>query len=301
MTLSIEQLRAAFKQQENEGSRPNNYYPFWNMEEGASAQIRFLPDANAENPLGFLVEKLMHTLNINGETKSVPCLKMYGEECPICKVSSAYYKDDDKNNGKKYWRKKQHIAQVLVVQDPLPPDGDTGETHAGKVRFIALGYQLFNIMKDAFESGELEEVPFSFKGGTDFIIKKTRQGEHASYVIGTKFDRRAYDLSDDQIAHVKEQMIDLRTLLPQHPGVEKVEAMLEASLTGSNYSDNRDSSSSDAKVAESVSSASSSGKGKSTEEQDKEQKPADATPSEFDDEADEILAQIRARAAKKAQ
>ena len=94
--LSLEQLRAAFKKDENQGSRPNNYYPFWDMKVGEQAIVRFLPDADENNPLGFMVEKFTHNLTINGESKSIPCMKNYGEDCPICKVSLSYYKEGDK-------------------------------------------------------------------------------------------------------------------------------------------------------------------------------------------------------------
>jgi len=246
MSLSIEQLRAAFKKDEgqgnNGGNRPNNYYPFWNIKTGEQAVVRFLPDKNSANPLGFMVEKLMHTLTINGENKSVPCLKMYGEECPICKVSAAFYKEGDKANGKKYWRKKQNLVQALIVEDPLPADADTGETHEGKVRFLALGYQLFNVIKEAFEGGELDEVPFAYEGGCNFTIKKTKQGEYDTYALGSKFARRASDLTEDEIAYVEENITDLATLLPKNPGVEKVENMLEAALTGAEYQDSNSGS-----------------------------------------------------------
>lgn len=308
MSLSIDQLRAAFKKNENEGSsRPNNYFPFWNIPENSQATVRFLPDANAENPMGFVVEKHMHTLTINGENKSVPCLKMYGEECPICKVSQAYYKEEDKVNGKKYWRKKQHIAQVLVMEDPLPPDEDSGENHEGKVRFVALGFQLFNIIKDAFESGELDEVPFAYEGGTNFIIKKTKQGEYPSYSL-SKFARKSTDLTDDEIAAVTDQLVDLSTLLPANPGLEKVEAMLEAALTGAEYTEG-DSDSKPARTSKPAKAA----KADADEDDvpfDTDDKPAakaaaveesaDGESGEYDDEADQILAQIRARQAKKA-
>lgn len=293
MTLSIDQLKAAFKQKENEGSgRPNNYYPFWNIPEGNQAIIRFLPDANDDNPMGFMVEKLMHTLLINGEEKKVPCLKMYGEECPICKVSAAYYKAEDKANGKKYWRKKQHIAQALVVEDPLPADDATNETHEGKVRFVALGYQLFNIIKDAFESGELDEVPFAFEGGTNFVIKKTRQGEYPTYSL-SKFARKSTDLDDEEIAAAKDQMIDLSTLLPAHPGLEKVEAMLEAALTGAEFSD--DTSSDDKPAPKETKTESSKPATKSAPVEESK----DDDDGEYGDEADDILAQIRERQKKK--
>jgi len=236
MTITLDQIRANFKASTPQNTnRPNNYYPFWDAPVDTAVEIRFLPDANEENPLGFLVEKLYHVLTINGEEKKVPCLKMYGEECPICKVSQAYYKSKDEDNGKKYYRKKQHIAQALIIDDPLPPDPDTGETHTGKVRYIALGYQLFNIIKDAFESGDFDDVPWDFENGTNFIIKKTQQGKYASYTVGSKFARRSTALSDDQIAVAKSDMVDLSTLLPAQPGRESVEAMLEAALTGSSY------------------------------------------------------------------
>lgn len=290
MSLTLDQLKAAFKKDESTGSRPNNYYPFWNMNEGEQAVVRFLPDADQDNPMGFLVEKLMHQLTINGERKSVPCKKMFNEDCPICKVSSAYYKEEDKTNGKKYWRKKQHIVQALIVEDPLPADSDSGETHEGKVRFLALGYQLFNIVKESFESGELDEIPFAFKGGCDFIIKKTKQGEYATYAVGSKFARKSSDLTEDEIAFVTDNMVELGSLLPPNPELEKVEGMLEAALTGADYVEEGGSENSGLNF-----------KPKAKDDDDtpvasaKETPAADDSEEEFDDEADKILAQIRNR------
>lgn len=235
--LSLDALKAQFKKSDNTnegGSGQNNYYPFWNMEVGEQAIVRFLPDANDENPMGFLVEKLMHTLEINGEKKSVPCLKMYGEECPICKVSAAFYKKDDKENGKKYWRKKQYLAQALIIEDPIPADKETGETHQGKVRYLALGNKLYDSIKDAFESGDLEQIPYLYEEGTNFIIKKRQQGEYADYSRST-FAKHPSDLDETTIEHVESSIIDLSTLLPKNPGMDKVEAMLKAAMTGTEY------------------------------------------------------------------
>jgi hypothetical protein len=294
MSLSIEQLRSSFStSDQNTNSRPNNYYPFWNMPEGSQAVIRFLPDANEDNPMGFLVEKLSHKLTVNGETKTTPCHKMYGEECPICKVSAAYYKDGDEDNGKKYWRKKQHIAQILVVEDPLPADIQTGEKHEGKIRYISLGFQLFNIIKDAFESGELDEVPYAFEGGCNFIIKKTKQGKHDSYTL-SKFARKSSDLTDEEIALAKDQMVDLVTLLPQAPEMSKTEAILEAALTGGSFEVEREET------------TTTNFKSVSKKEDDdvpfdvEETSVTESTSSnddddEYNDEASKILEQIRAR------
>jgi hypothetical protein len=231
---SLEALKAAFQTPESEqrSNLPNNYYPFWLMKNGQKAVVRFLPDRDENNVRGFLVEKVFHNLTINGQKKNVPCLSMYGEDCPICKVSQDYYKLKDETNGKKYWRKKQYIAQVLVVEDPLPADETSGENHEGKVRFVSLGYQLYTIIKDAFASDELEAVPYDFEDGYDFIIKKSEQGNYSTYVVGSKFKGSPRPLSEEELAIVEEGMIELATLLPKNPGDVKVQALLNADLNG---------------------------------------------------------------------
>lgn len=302
MTLTLDQLKNAFKKNDSEGgNRPNNYFPFWDMKNGEQALIRFLPDKNPDNPLGFMKEKLMHTLSINGENKSVPCLKMYNEDCDICKVSSQYYKAEDKANGKKYWRKKQHLAQALILSDPLPPS-DTGETHEGKVRFLALGYQLFNVIKEAFESGDLDSVPCSFEEGYDFVIKKSQQGEYSTYAVGSKFKPKPSSLDEEIIEFCKEHMVDLATLLPANPGSEKVAAMLEASMTGKQYesngadSDNSDDVDDDAEATPSRK-ATPVVKQKTTEAKTEVKTEVNV---DADSEADDILKKIRERRSAKA-
>jgi len=238
--LTLEQLRANIGQDE-QGERvglPNNYFPFWKMKEGERAVIRFLPDKNPENPRGFLAQKVMHVLEINGEKKSVPCLSMYGEDCPICKASQDFYKVEGKEspNGKKYWKKKQHIAQAIVLEDPLPADEKTGETHVGRVRYIALGFQLWQIIQNAFKSSEtLESIPYNFDDGYDFIIQKDKGPKYPTYQLNSKFRARQRALTEDELAIAAEGMSDLAALLPKHPGREKVEEMLHAALTGANY------------------------------------------------------------------
>lgn len=252
---SISDMRAAFGGNEKTGEQTaqfsNNYYPFWNMKPGQRAVIRFLADRNESNPRGFLVEKVSHNLTINGQKKTVPCLSMYGEDCPVCKVSQEYYKAKDDVNGKKYWRKKQYLAQAIVIEDPLPPDATTGETHQGQVRNIALGYQLYNIIKEAFASEDdpLECDPCDVEGGYDFIIKKTQQGEYSTYTMGTKFHSRQRSLTEQELTVAEDGAIDLTTLLPKNPGVEKVQAMLNADLNGDDYSDGQPARSAPTKPA----------------------------------------------------
>lgn len=240
MASKIDKIKEMFKKKENTGSQSNgSFYPFWSMQVGEQAVVRFIPDKNEENPFTFFIERMTHRLEINGEKKTVPCLKMYGEKCPICDVSAAYYKQGDKDNGRKYWREKQYLAQVLVVKDPLPADKETGVNFEGQIKTVALGSKIYDAIKDAFESGDLDEMPCEYYGGTNFIIKKTQNGDYAAY-DRSRFDRKQTDLDDDTIEFIEEARLDLSSLLPTKPEIEKVEAMLEAAISGSDYDDNSD-------------------------------------------------------------
>lgn len=239
--FNLASLKANFEKNDN----PNyvtTFFPFWDMNENESVVVRFLPDLNQSNPMGFLVEKTHHRLILNGQIKTVPCLEMYGEKCPVCKVSKDYYAVGDKENGKNYWRKKQYYTQAIIIKDPLPADKETGEKWDGKVGILPIGFQIYNVIKSAFASSiePMDCVPFDFNGGYDFIITKSGQGKFAGYANGTKFIMKQRALNDAELSVAEEGMIDLSTLLPKNIGIEKVQAMLNAALCGKTYKDEDD-------------------------------------------------------------
>ena len=292
MSSRMDKLKASWAKTETNERRPNNYFPFFLMQNDQSATVRFLPDLNENNPLDFVVEKLMHTLTVNGEDKTIPCLKMYDKnvDCPICKVSAAFYKKEGKGsvNGKKYWRKKQHIAQALVLEDPLPNDKDTGENHEGKVRFLNVGWQLHGVIDAVFKSGELDEVPYDYDEGCNFIIAKSEQGDYSTYSLASRFARKSTSLTDEERAVIEENIVDLSTLLPPKPDLAFVESQLEASLTGASVDDEGNTDSSSAAPAPTTKASAPSTK--------KEDAPAPAATVEEDsDEADDVLAAIQQR------
>jgi hypothetical protein len=145
----------------------------------------------------------------------------------------------DDINGKKYWKKKQNIGQAIIIEDPLPPNPETGETHVGKVRIITLGFQILNVIKEGFADPDLEGHPADVNNGCDFVIKKTEQGKHASYAVGTKFTNKPRPLTDAELLAAEEGMVDLVTLLPKNPGVEVVQALLDAEMNGEEYVENK--------------------------------------------------------------
>jgi hypothetical protein len=73
---SLAEIRARLAAQENRGQNKssgtqsdNAIYPHWNMEEGANATIRFLPDGNPNNEWGFWVERQIIKLPFNACTE----------------------------------------------------------------------------------------------------------------------------------------------------------------------------------------------------------------------------------------
>lgn len=279
-------LKGAFAKNTSSGDNnyQNNYYRFWDMEFDDRAVVRFLPDTNEENPFMFFVEKVTHNLEINGERKTVPCLSMYGKECPICAKSRQFYKEDgdDSVMGKALYKRRQHLAQAVIVEDPIPVKAGE-ETAQGDVRLLAINYTLYSKIKEAIEDGELDEVPCDHEEGTDFVIKKTKKGKWANYE-SSKFERRPRALSDDELSDIEEKVIDLATLLPKEPTLETVTAQLNAFLNGGvDEDEDEDDNPAPAKSAKKKRPA-------PVEDEDEEDEEDDTA-----DDVDDILASIKAR------
>ena len=296
-TRNMKDVAKAWAAQGAGNSKQNNYYAFYSIPDDAQARLRFLPDANPDNSLGFLIEKVSHTLLVNGEKKTIPCLSQYGDACPVCKVSKDYYDAGDKDSGKKYYKSRQYLGQVLVLEDPMVDPKI--ENSAGKVRLVQLGYSLFNIIKATFEAGELDELPCAFEGGTDFIIKKTKKGEYADYTL-SKFSRKSSDLDEDTQAMVTPLLVDLATLLPKKPDLKFVNSLLEAALTGKIHApseDNEDDDIDSFKAMVSKKRTASESDDESFEQSKPKATAPKASSTDEDDEEAEaaaLLAQLRA-------
>jgi hypothetical protein len=221
--MDIQALRAAFAPKEKTNFS-NKYYPFWKMNIGETATIRFLPDADTKNPYGFITENMTHTLYVNGQKKIVPCMEMYGDECPVCAHSRQLYDAKDELNGKRYYRKKEYLAQVLVINSPF--EFDIGEN---PVKIVSLGPKLFKIIQAQFMSGDLDEVPCDLNLGYDFRINKSQQGDYADYTL-SNFARKSTPV-DPEIR----PLLQLSNLSDQRTAAisrEALNALLMADLTG---------------------------------------------------------------------
>lgn len=220
-------LKAAFEKKTSAGGEGNQdwkkFFQFWRMPDDSTAVIRFLPDLDEDTDLGFLVENLQHDLHINGNRKNVPCLQMWGEKCPICDLSRKYYDDKNEQLGKKYYRKKSYIGQCIVIESPIEHD------QSQLVKLIDFGPAIFKQIQAAFQSGDLEEAPYELKGGYNFRIKKTKNGQYASYSTSS-FAPKQTDLDDEIIESLT--LFNLADYRGKRPELATIEALLVADQTG---------------------------------------------------------------------
>lgn len=231
---SLADLAAAFTSKTNEGGGNATwklFFAFWKAPVDSVSTVRFLPDADDENPMGFLVENLTHELNINGKREKVACLKMYGEACPICELSSRFYDknsaDHNEELGKLFYRKKSYIGQVLVLETPVEHDA------AQLVKLIEFGPQVFKQISAAFSSGDLDAAPYELKGGYNFRFRKTQTGSGQNSYTTSNFAPKQTDVADDLIESITLfTLSDYRTAKTDRGALE---AMLIAAQTGEAY------------------------------------------------------------------
>ena len=250
---SLAEIRAKLKEQEantggNRGPQgPNPIYPFWNIKEGESATMRFLPDSDQDNTF-FWKERLMIKLpfsGVKGDTSSrpvqvqVPCMEMYGDSCGILAEVRGWFKDPSlEDMGRKYWKKRSYIFQGFVTDNPLADD----QAPENPVRRFIIGPQIFQIIKQALMDPDMEELPTDYTAGVDFRLNKTSKGGYADY--GTSnWARRERPLSDAEMNAVNTHgLFNLSDFLPKKPGeieVKIMQEMFEASVDGEAYDPDR--------------------------------------------------------------
>jgi hypothetical protein len=244
---SLAEIRARLQAADAKGGQStggdNSIYPHWNMEEGHSAVIRFLPDGNTKNTF-FWQERAMIRLpfaGIKGEADSkqvmvqAPCVEMWGDACPILTEVRTWFKDKSlEDMGRKYWKKRSYIFQGFVRENPISDD----KSPENPIRRFIIGPQIFTIIKSALMDPELEELPTDLMRGLDFRIAKTSKGGYADYST-SKWARKESALTADEQAAVESPgLFDLSTFLPKRPTdveLKVIKEMFEASVDGQAY------------------------------------------------------------------
>jgi len=249
MATSLAEIRAKLQAQDTRsaggGRSPgdNAIYPHWNISEGSSTRIRFLPDGNSNNDF-FWAERLMIRLpfaGVKGQADSkpvivqVPCVEMYKEACPILAEVRGWFKDASlEDMGRKYWKKKSYLFQGFVRENALADD----KTPDNPIRRLVISPQIFNLIKSALMDPELENLPTDTTAGLDFTVTKTSKGGYADYST-SKWSRRESALTaDEQAAIDTHGLFNLSDFLPKQPGeveLKVIKEMFEASVDGEAY------------------------------------------------------------------
>ena len=249
MATTLAEIRAKLQATENRGAGnqqsggDNAIYPHWNIAEGSTARLRFLPDGNTKNSF-FWAERAMIRLpfaGIKGQSDSkpvvvqVPCMEMYGEACPILAEVRPWFKDPSlEEMGRKYWKKKSYVFQGFVRENALSDD----KTPTNPIRRFTISPQIFNIIKAALMDPEMEELPTDFGRGLDFQIVKTSKGGYADYST-SKWSRKESALTAEEQAAIDEHgLFNLSDFLPKKPSdveLKVLKEMFEASVDGQAY------------------------------------------------------------------
>lgn len=231
-------------QQNQEKSQSDNaIYPFWNMQDGSSAVVRFLPDADTSNSY-FWVERSVIKLpfpGVRGQNESkqvvvqVPCMEMYGENCPILAEVRTWYKDESlKEVANKYWKKRSYLFQGFVRTNPLSED----KTPENPIRRFVITPQIFTLIKNSLMDPEIEEMPTDYLRGLDFKISKSKKGDYADYSTSS-WARKESALTEAEHAALEVHgLFNLREFLPKKPSESEariIREMFDASVDGQLY------------------------------------------------------------------
>jgi len=247
---TLAEIRAKLQAQENRSQQNQEksqsdgaVYPFWNMAEGSSATVRFLPDGDKTNSF-FWVERSLIKLpfagvkgqNENKEvTVQVPCMEMYGDNCPILSEVRTWYKDESlKETANKYWKKRTYLFQGFVRSNPMSDD----KTPENPIRRFIVSPQLIPVIKAGLMDPEIEEIPTDYLRGLDFYIKKARKGEYADYSTSNWARKESALTEVEQAAIEAHGLSGLREFLPKKPSEAEariIREMFEASIDGRPY------------------------------------------------------------------
>ena len=250
---TLAEIRARLQATENRagnagGAKGDNViYPHWNIAEGTSAKVRFLPDADTKNTF-FWIERAMIKLpfaGIKGQSDSkpvvvqVPCVEMWGDACPVLAEVRGWFKDPKlEEMGRKYWKKKSYLFQGFVHDNPMSDD----KTPENPIRRFIISPQIFNLIKAALMDPDLENLPTDYQAGLDFTVTKTSKGGYSDYNT-SKWARKETALTSDEAEAIEKfGLYNLADFLPKRPGeveIKVIKEMFEASVDGEPYDPDR--------------------------------------------------------------
>jgi hypothetical protein len=246
-TLAEIRARLAEQAQKSSGTKQgggdNSIYAHWNIQEGTSASLRFLPDADETNTF-FWRERQMIKIPFAGvagqdENKKVyvqvPCVEMWGDTCPVHATIRPWFKDPNMEAlGRTYWKKRSYVFQGFVVSSPMEEDS----VPENPIRRFVISPQIFTLIKQALMDPDMENIPTDYQSGTDFRLNKTQKGGYADYST-SGWARKERGLNETELQAIATHgLFNLNDFMPKKPGIDEQRAifeMFEASVEGKLY------------------------------------------------------------------
>lgn len=248
---TLAEIRAKLLEQSNKqdgkskssGGSDNAIFPHWNISDGSTATVRFLPDGDETNTF-FWVERQMINIEFSGikggdehkpVTVKVPCMEMWNETCPVHTEIRPWFKDSNLEDlARKYWKKRSYIFQGFVLDN----GGLDEEAPENPIRRFVISPQIYKVISAALMDPDFPELPTDYEAGTDFKIAKTKNGQYATYTT-SNWARRERSLNEEERAAIEAHgLYNLSDFMPKKPGAEELNAiseMFEASVDGQLY------------------------------------------------------------------
>lgn len=252
---SLDDIRKKLMEQESKRSgksnkkfenSDNSTFPFWNVADGDESVLRFLPDKDPNNTF-FWAEREMINIPFSGMigaededkpvTVTVPCVEMWGKQCPIHQEIRPWYKQNDKELEKLasvYWKKRSYILQGFVRKTKLAEDN----VPENPIRKFWLKPQVFNMIKAILLDQEVTSSPTDKESGFDFRIVKGKKGNFADYST-SQWSRNSSPLTQEERNAIDHYgLFNLADYLPKEPTEEETAVifdMFNVSLEGGKY------------------------------------------------------------------
>jgi len=185
---------------------------FWTLTKDAAfvgeAIIRFLPQKDIDlSPVALYYK---HGFRENGKWFWENCPFTLGNDCPVCDYVQPFWDEGSEASKKKagkYSRKKNHIANILVIKDPAKPENN------GKTFLFNFGVSIFEkLMEKLAPESELSEVSMvhDLWDGQNFHLKSKKKDKYPNYDTSEFLPTKtAIAESDDEIKVIYDAIIDL--------------------------------------------------------------------------------------------
>jgi len=200
---------------ENAGGDKKSYKDdrLWKLQRDKSgagyAVIRFLP-AKGEGELPWTRYWDHGFQGPGGQWYIEKSLTSIGKSDPVGELNGRLWNtghDEDKETARKQKRRLHHVANIMVVNDPVNPENN------GKIMLFEFGKKIFDKITDAMKPEFEDEKPmdpFDFWDGANFKLKARKVDGWVNYDKSEFESQSAISDDDDELEKIYNSLYDLK-------------------------------------------------------------------------------------------